>query len=391
MRDRRFPVRFQDYVPTSRTPAHMGHPFLTQKQRLEAARARASAAQPEPEPLMPEPEPPVDELTDPTASQITTEPDSFGVFRKYSSVSLSSHNPNDADPFSDIPSIQPTSRSATTESIGSDLADSSTRDPISTSTNPTRDLLLGWWSTEGSSDGIGSLGSLVNCLTHPLFDISELQDFNPTSALRQFERTNLSSTPGTALAPGDSWKTGTVKIKVPCTGHKQREEDAPEFVVDGVLYRDAVEVITNELMDPDSFEDLHIKPFEEWWKPSEDGDPVRVYSEVYTSDAMLEAEREIQAALKTTAGPQLETFVVAVLLYSDSTHLASFGSASLWPVYLFIGNLSKYVRSKPTSFSAHHIAYLPTVRHLLMPTPPTENLAFPSAPRYDQRVLCGTL
>lgn len=153
-----------------------------------------------------------------------------------------------------------------------------------------------------------------------------------------------------------------MKVKVPCTGVKQHEEDAPEFSVGGMVYRDPVEVIANELMDPDSFENLHIKPFEEWWKPGEGDEPVRVYSEVYTSDAMLEAERDLQVILKTTSpGPHLETFVVSVLLYSDSTHLTSFGSTSLWPVYLFISNLSKYTRSKPTSFSAHHIAYLPTV------------------------------
>ena len=343
----------------------MGRPFLTQKQRLEVARARVSAAQPEPEP---EPEPPVEEQSDLVASQITTKPNLFGVFQKYSSFSISSHNPKDTDPFSDIPFAQhgsAASRSATTKSIGSDLANPLTQngsDPLATSINPTRDLLLGWWSTKGPSDGIGSLGTLVNCLTHPLFNISELQNFNPASTLHQFEQTNLSSTPGTMLTPGDSWKTGTVKIKVPCTGFKQREEDAPEFAVDGILYCDAVEVITNELMDPDSFKNLHTKPFEEWWKLGKSDDPVRVYSEVYTSDAMLEVERSIQEALRTTAGPQLETFVVVALLYSDSTHLASFGSASLWPVYLYIGNLSKYVWAKPTSFSAHHIAYLPTVR-----------------------------
>jgi len=31
------------------------------------------------------------------------------------------------------------------------------------------------------------------------------------------------------------------------------------------------------------------------------------------------------------------------MLWSDSTHLASFGNASLWPIYLYIGNLSKYI------------------------------------------------
>jgi hypothetical protein len=373
MRNRRFPARFQDHVPTSTTPAQMGHPFLTQKERLEVARARAGVAQPAPES---EPEPPVGEWSDggnqagsdAAANQITTDLNSFGVFRKYPSASVSSHNPKDANPFSDI-QPGPAASCSATEPIGSDLEVSATRDesdPLSTSTNPSRDLLLGWWATEGFREGIGGLSSLVDCLTHPRFNISELQNFNPVSALRQFEQTNISSTPGTSLAPGDSWKTGTIKIKVPCTGKKQHEENAPEFTVGDFHYRDVVEVITTELEGPDSFENLHIRPFEEWWKPGEGDDPVRVYSEVYTSDAMLEAEKTLQEALKTIPGPQLETFIVSVLLYSDSTSLASFGSASLWPVYLFIGNLSKYVRSKPTSFSAHHIAYLPTVRDRLV-------------------------
>jgi len=53
--------------------------------------------------------------------------------------------------------------------------------------------------------------------------------------------------------------------------------------------------------------------------------------------------------------------VAAMMLWSDSTHLANFGTASLWPVYLFFGNQSKYTHTKPTSYAAHHVAYLPTV------------------------------
>ncbi|KAH9848677.1 hypothetical protein C2E23DRAFT_763412 [Lenzites betulinus] len=48
-------------------------------------------------------------------------------------------------------------------------------------------------------------------------------------------------------------------------------------------------------------------------------------------------------------------------LYSDSTHLSSFGHASLWPAYAYFLAQSKYIRGKPTSFSAHHIAYLPSL------------------------------
>jgi hypothetical protein len=49
------------------------------------------------------------------------------------------------------------------------------------------------------------------------------------------------------------------------------------------------------------------------------------------------------------------------MFWSDSTHLANFGTASLWPLYLFFGNLSKWVRSKPRAGACHHVAYLPKV------------------------------
>jgi len=362
-RNRRNPARFKDYVPSSTVPTQVGR-YLTKKQRLEEAKARANAAQPECNP-----EPPSDEESDEGdpagVHQITTSPDAFGVFRKY--FSLSSHNPENIDPFSDLPSapsgMASTSQPPGTDSIGSNLTTSSARsdlDPLANSENPTVDLLLSWYS-EGSTDGAANLDRLVNCLQDPHFDISQLKDFNAVSALRKFERTHLRSGSEGALEPGDGWKCGSVTIRVPCTRHPQHEEDAPEFTVDGVYYRDAVEVITKELMDPDSFDNIHLKPFEEWWRPTEASEPVRVYSEIYTSDTMLRLEKELQETLKGTAGPQLETFILAGLLYSDGTRLAQFGHASLWPVYMYIGNTSKYIRARPNSFSALHIAYLPTV------------------------------
>lgn len=49
------------------------------------------------------------------------------------------------------------------------------------------------------------------------------------------------------------------------------------------------------------------------------------------------------------------------MILSDYTHLTSFGNAGLWPIYLYLGGLSKYTRAKPTSFATHHLAYVPKV------------------------------
>ena len=183
------------------------------------------------------------------------------------------------------------------------------------------------------------------------------------TAIRRFEQEHFSRA---GLAVGDGWKEGSVSIRVPCTGVMQKECDAPEFVITGILYRDVIEVITAELEDPDAFNDIHVTPYKEMWSPGTDKDSVRIYSEIYNLNAMLEADRRMRDDLNAAAaahGPDddLKTFVISALLYSDSTHLASFGTASLWLIYLFLGNISKYIHSKPTSFSAHHIAYIPTV------------------------------
>ncbi|KAF8227050.1 hypothetical protein L208DRAFT_1298623, partial [Tricholoma matsutake] len=84
-----------------------------------------------------------------------------------------------------------------------------------------------------------------------------------------------------------------------------------------------------------------------------------VYGKVYASEAFREMEDEVETM--KPPGEALESVVVPIMAYSDSTHLAMFGTASLWLIYFFIGLTSKYIHAKPTSFSAHHLAYIPSL------------------------------
>jgi hypothetical protein len=83
-------------------------------------------------------------------------------------------------------------------------------------------------------------------------------------------------------------------------------------------------------------------PFKEFWKSRGPGDdkPERMFGEMYTSDAWLEAQAEVDQILVTD--PTIENVIVCMVLWSDSTHLANFGNTSLWPVYMLFGNQSKY-------------------------------------------------
>jgi Plavaka transposase len=104
----------------------------------------------------------------------------------------------------------------------------------------------------------------------------------------------------------------------------------------------------------------HLTPFRLFWKPTADTEPERVVTELYNSDAFLDEYEKLQHQPKEP-GCDLERVIAALMVWSDSTHLANFGQASLWPIYIFFGNQSKYSRAKPSHFAAHHLAYLPSV------------------------------
>ena len=100
-----------------------------------------------------------------------------------------------------------------------------------------------------------------------------------------------------------------------------------------------------------------------FWQPDKMCSPKRVFTEAYTGDFLLQEHGKMKNS-PPVAGCNLETVMAAIMLWSDSTHLASFGNVALWPIYLFVGNQSKYACVKPSSFTVHHLAYVPKVRVL---------------------------
>ena len=83
--------------------------------------------------------------------------------------------------------------------------------------------------------------------------------------------------------------------------------------------------------------------------------------EVETIVRSIEDEKIQKMARIEGDDPQMEYAIIPLLAWSDETHLSSFGSAALWPIYIYFGNLSKYVRGRPTEFMAQHLAYIPQV------------------------------
>ncbi|KZT30276.1 hypothetical protein NEOLEDRAFT_1153539 [Neolentinus lepideus HHB14362 ss-1] len=186
------------------------------------------------------------------------------------------------------------------------------------------------------------------------------EDFVGFDARRETAKLDvaLSGDPMVPSPVSDGWREVDVRIEVPDgkTHRQAADPPIPTFDVPGLHYCSLVEVLKSAWMGVKGGR-FHLLPFKEFW--SREGlRTQRVYGELYMSDAFNAAHEQLQAKPQEL-GCELERVICALMFWSDSTHLASFGNASLWPIYLFFGNQSKYSRGKPSTSSCEHVAYIP--------------------------------
>ena len=137
------------------------------------------------------------------------------------------------------------------------------------------------------------------------------------------------------------------------------------FKVKDFYCRSIVAVLHEWLARADSHH-FHYKPYELYWEPCQDKEPIHVYGELYTSREFNHIYQELQNS-PPEPGCNLPHVVVGLMFSSDTTHLTQFGNAKLWPIYLFFRNNSKYRRCKPSSHLCNHLAYLQKVSLFMSP------------------------
>ena len=121
-----------------------------------------------------------------------------------------------------------------------------------------------------------------------------------------------------------------------------------------------MEAITTAFQD-ETAKKFHYTPHYLYWKPTPESKPECVITELFNSDAFIAKYKELLKHRPCSSGPHFEMAIAAMMVWSDSTHLAEFGTASLWLIYLFFRNQPKYSCAKPSYFAAHHVAYIPSV------------------------------
>lgn len=211
-------------------------------------------------------------------------------------------------------------------------------------------------NTGGRSKSEAEVDRLVNdVLKAPDFRAEDLKNFN---AHRENGRLDAADK---ATPLKDNFQVASITIDIPA-GKLGDPLTTRTYTVPGLRYRKLLNVIKAAFQDPLSRK-FHFTPFSLIHRSPITNDEQWVYSELYNSDEFINEHKRVQnCSPRDDPGCKLEKVVAALMFWSDSTHLTNFGVAKLWPIYLFFGNLSKYIRSRPSSGACHHLAYIPSVR-----------------------------
>lgn len=292
----------------------------------------------------------------PTSSHekvIQSPPNSYGLFRRYYSHTFPSHDPDSEltiDDLSDIPSGRPTS----TES-------SNTTEDISCNYGPypnRSSFLLGEWNWDGQvQKSKSAFKSLIKIVSDPDFYPSDVRDTQWEAIDAELGSSDITETDAEPfwLQNDASWTKTPITISVPF--HRYTVNPGPrDYVVVDFYHRSIVSILRESLSHSMEGLHFHYEPYELYWKPSNAANPTRVFGELYTSPAFIDAHQDLQS-LPAEPGCDLPRFVAGLMLASDSTQLTSFGNAKIWPQYLYFGNHSKYQRCKPSRHLCQHVAY----------------------------------
>jgi hypothetical protein len=291
---------------------------------------------------------------------IRTPRNAFGLFRQYHSDALPSHDPEE---FVDMRAL----------SEGPMLEDSFVSEPVAENAfypypNENSYLLGDWYWKNGNQKSHESFRELLDIIGNPSFrpeDVRQTCWRNVNSALasNEFDGIHKDDNEPEWMDEDAGWKRTPITISVPF--HSRAIKPGPKkFVIGDLYHRSLVSVIREKLSQPQDDQKFYYEPFELFWRPTDTSDDIRVHGELYTSPAFLDAHRELQDA-PGEPGCNLPKVIVALMFWSDVTHLTSFGDANLWPCYLFFGNESKYRRCKPTCHLCNHVAYFQAVSHAL--------------------------
>lgn len=291
----------------------------------------------------------------PTGS-FQTLPNSYGLFRRYYRTdSLPSHDPDSDLTIEDLCDV-----SSGISAVNSLREDENIPHPYGPYPNRSSFLLGEWNWNDQIQKSKTSFKSLVDIITDPDFHPADIQDTKWDAIDKELgnsdnNEVDFEDDPTVWLQNDARWMQTPITISVPF--HRYTKNPGPrDYIVSEFYHRSIVAVLQEALSHRVAGSQFHFEPYELYWQSNNQEDPVRVFGELYTSPAFIDAHRALQDSPPET-GCNLPRIVAGLMLASDSTQLTSFGDAKIWPQYLYFGNHSKYHRCKPTCRLCYHVAY----------------------------------
>jgi len=225
------------------------------------------------------------------------------------------------------------------DAVNSPLSSSSTQPPPWPFSNMTIWHLMTWLNSGSAVKTETEVNRLVEGVqVAGGFPATDLKGFN---AHRENQRLDAAQ-----KSPpfGDGFQETSIPIRVP-TGDPTPKQRAKTYNVPGFYFRKLTSVIKAAFEGPLA-EHFHFSPYKLFHKSPVTGEDERIFSEIYDSDGLAEAHKDIQRHGRLPPddpGCRREKVVAALMFWSDSTHLTNFGTAKIWPIYLLFGNVLKYI------------------------------------------------
>ncbi|KAF8239969.1 hypothetical protein L208DRAFT_1235171, partial [Tricholoma matsutake] len=224
--------------------------------------------------------------------------------------------------------------------------------------NMSKYLLMNWANTGSTQKTEAEITRLrQEVLASSDFKLEELRSFNANTENRRMDKAFASSSDAPFLH--DGWKEVKVDIEVPVASKRRPSPPSRTFSVPGLHFHSLVEVI-KVAWSESAAKQFHLSPFKRIHIHPITKLETCIFDKVYTGDTWIKVHDDLQKQ-PNEPGCVLEKVIAGLMFWSDSTQLASFGNASVWPVYMYFANQSKYTHAQPNLGACHHVAYIPLV------------------------------
>lgn len=337
--NRRMPLRFRDVLPQP-PPAV---PLETRDRHVAPAVSIVTADH---------------RPASPVRMVLRTPPNIFGLVRQYFSPEVPVHDPEQFIAIADLSFIP-----------GNPQVDDEEHAPLAASgdsqyhpyPNCSSFELGDWYWNQGVQKSQADYMKLMKIIGHSTFKVTDVRSTHWKKINSQLGTNDYDKADGEEWEDADArWKRTPVSIEAPFA-HTTETPGSRCYHAAELYHRSLVGILREKLANARDDKLFHYELYQLRWNPPHLDVEVTVYGDLYTSTTFHEAHSDLQK-LPGEPGCDLPRVVAGLMFWSDATQLTSFGTAKLWPTYMYFGNESKYRHCKPSLNLSNHVAYFETVR-----------------------------